>query len=249
MHEFDFSVSHFLTRVQGTRIAVIPQIVADALRVPKVEFPDYLGCERLRIVSKDELKFAFCERPCDWGERQFTYCSNFAKGLRFLNMVRTFFLHPLSHYNYITKPRARFLLFFLEQLTIDFLFHFILYIIDVHRDSASCDKLIFPSTITRILCHFSVPFPASDHFSVPFPASDHFSYMCAIDAVTIKHSEVQFRSRQSRSAAPFSHLAPSRSTPSTSAPSSSTSDMSLRDMMMQLQRMDARLDTLYTELY
>ena len=27
------------------------------LRVYKVKFPDYLGCERLRTVSKDELKW------------------------------------------------------------------------------------------------------------------------------------------------------------------------------------------------
>ena len=50
------------------------------------------------------------------------------------------------------------------------------------------------------------------------------------------------------STAPFSHSAPSRSTPSASALSSS-GDVSLRDVMAQLQRMDARLDTLSTELY
>ena len=169
------------------------------LRVLRVEFPIYPGCERLRTVSKDELKSAFYERPSDWGERQFTYCSSFAKGLRFLNMVMTFVLHPLFHYNSIIELRARFLLSLLEHLTIDFPSHFILSIINVHRDSASHDKLIFPSAITRILCHFSVP----------FPASDHFSYMCAIDAATIKRSEVQFRSRQSGSAAPPFSSAPS----------------------------------------
>ena len=72
MHGFDFSVPHFLTRVQGTCIAVTPQIVADVLRVLRVEFPDYPGCERLRTVSKDELKSTFCECPFDWGECQFT---------------------------------------------------------------------------------------------------------------------------------------------------------------------------------
>ena len=55
----------------------------------------------------------------------------------------TFVLHPLSHYNSITKPRARFLLSLLEHLTIDFPSHFILSIIDVHLDVASRDKLIF----------------------------------------------------------------------------------------------------------
>ena len=106
MHGFDFSVPLFHTRVRGTRIAVTSQLVVNVLRVPRVEFPDYLGCEHLRTVSKDELKFAFCEHPSDWGERQFTYCSDFAKGPRFFNMVMTFFLHPLSHYNSITEPCA-----------------------------------------------------------------------------------------------------------------------------------------------
>ena len=140
-----------------------------------------------------------------------------------MNMMMTFVLHPLSHYNSITEPRARFLLSLLEHLTIDFPFHFIFSIIDVHWDSASRDKFIFPSAIMRILCHFSVPFPSFDHFSI----------MCAIDYATIKRSEAQFRSRQTDSAAPSSRFAPSRSTPSTSAPSSSD-DASLGDVLAQL---------------
>ena len=101
-----------------------------------------------------------------------------------MNMVMTFVLQPLSHYNSITKPHARFLLYLLEHLTIDFPSHFILSIIDVCLDSASRDKLIFPSAITRILRHFSVPSPSSDHFTV----------MCTIDYTTIKRSKAQFRS-------------------------------------------------------
>ena len=72
--------------------------------------------------------------------------------------------------------------------------------------------------------------------------------MCAIDYATVKRSEAQFRSRQMNSATPSSHSAPSRSTPSAFAPSFS-GDVSLGDVMAQLQRMDARLDTLSTELY
>ena len=148
-------------------------------RVPRIEFPDYPSCERLRTVSRDELMSAFCERTSAWGERLFTPCRPFAKGPRFMNIVMTFVLHPLSHYNSITKARARFLLSLLEHLTIDFPSHFILSIIDVHLDSTSRDKLIFPSTITRILRHFSIPFPSSDHFIV----------MCAIDYTTVKRSK------------------------------------------------------------
>ena len=108
--------------------------------------------------------FSFYEHPTDWGDRQFTPCKAFAKTPRFMNMVMTFILHPLFHYNSITEPRARFLLALLEHLTIDFPSHFFLSILDVYRNTATRDKFIFPSTIMRILCHFSVPFPSSDHF-------------------------------------------------------------------------------------
>ena len=100
-----------------------------------------------------------------------------------MNMVMTFVLHRLSHYNSITKPHARFLLSLLEHLTIDFSSHFILSIIDVHKDLASRDKLIFSSTIMRIL----------RHFFILFLAFDDFSYKYAIDAAIVKRSEAQFK--------------------------------------------------------
>ena len=97
---------HFITHVRGTRIAVTPQIIADVLHVPRVEHTDYPGSDHFKTLSKDELISAFYEHPSDWGEHQFTYYLDFAKGPQFLNMVMTFVLHPLSHYNSITKPCA-----------------------------------------------------------------------------------------------------------------------------------------------
>ena len=122
----------------------------------------------------------------------------------------------------------------LEHLTIVFPSHFILSILDVYKDTTTCDKLIFPSAITRILRHFSVPFPTSNHFHV----------MCAIDATTVKRSEAQLCSRWSDAAAP-----PTPSALSTSTPSTSARGMTLDAIMVQLQRMDARLDSLFIELY
>ena len=184
MHEIERFIPHFVTRVRGVSILVTPQLVVDELRVPRIEFPDYPSCECLRTMSKDELMSTFCECPSEWGECQFTYCSAFAKGPRFLNMVMTFVLYPFLHYIFITESHARFLLSLLEHLTIDFPSHSILSLINVFQDSASRDKLIFPFAITRIL----------RHFSIPFPASDPFTFMCAIDVATIKRSEAQLRS-------------------------------------------------------
>ena len=72
MHGFDYSVPLFVTCIRGTRIVVTPDIVSDVLCVPRVEHPDYPGCDRLKTTSKGELISSFYERPSDWGEHQFT---------------------------------------------------------------------------------------------------------------------------------------------------------------------------------
>ena len=147
-------------------------------------------------------------------------------------MVMTFTLYPLSHYNSITEPRARFLLSLLKGLIIDFPSHFIL-LMDVYKDTMTRDKLIFPFAITKILCHFSVSYPKSSHFSV----------MCAIDAATVRWSKAQLRPKwpQTETATPLA-----RSTPSTSAPSStSAGGVSFEAIMAQLKRMDAHLAEMY----
>ena len=107
-------------------MVVTPGIVFEVLHMPRIAHPNCPGCEHLRTVSKDELLSLFCETPSSWGNHQNTSCLAFAKGSRIFNMVMTFILHPLSHYNTITKPRAQFLLSLIEGLTIDFPSHFIL---------------------------------------------------------------------------------------------------------------------------
>ena len=180
-YEFYYSVSHFFTRVQGTHIVVNPNLISEVLHVSRVVHRDYPSSDRLRIVSKDELSFLFYEIPSSWGDCQNTICSGFAKGLRFLNMVMTFVLHPLSHYNSITESRARFLLSLLEELTINFPSHFILSFIDIYKDVTTHDKFIFPLAITWILCYAFVSYLESSYFFV----------MCAIDVATIRWSEAQ----------------------------------------------------------
>ena len=94
-------------------------------------------------------------------------------------MVITFVLHPLSHYNSITEPRARFLISLLEGHTIDFPSHFILSLIYVYKDTTTRDKLIFPFAIKRIIHHASISYPESAHFSI----------MGAISGASVRRSE------------------------------------------------------------
>ena len=150
-------------------------------------------------------------------------------------MVMIFILHPLSHYNSITEPRAQFLLSLLEDISIDFPSHFILSLIDVYRDTTTRDQLIFPSTITRLLHKFSISFLESPHFPV----------MSAIDAATIQRSEAQLRPKRPRTE---TTTLPSSTAPSTFAPSSSAGGVTVEAIMAQLVRMDTFLDTLGDEL-
>ena len=234
-HRFNTSVPQFVTSVRGMCIVVTSDLILEVLHVPKVAYPNYPGCDHLRTMSKYELSSLFCETSSSWGDHQNTPCLSFAKGLRFLNMVMTFILHPLSHYNSITEPRARFLLSLLKEISIDFPSHFILSLIDVYKDMATRDKLIFPSAITRILRHFSVSYPKSTHFFV----------MYAVDTATVWWSEAQHRLRRPRTE---TTTPPTSSTPSTLASSSSAGGVTLEAIMAQLVRMDARLDTLNDEL-
>ena len=133
-------------------------------------------------------------------------------------MVMTFILHPLSHYNTVIEPRAHFLLSFIEDLSIDFPSHFILSLIDVYKDTTTCDKLIFPSAITWLL----------RQFFVSYPISPHFTFICAINATTVRRSAAQLRLRQLRIG--MAALLAS-TTPSSSAPSSSASGVTLEAIM------------------
>ena len=54
----------------------------------------------------------------------------------------------------------------MEGFPLDFPSHFITSILDVYLDTATHDKLIFPSVIMRILQHFSIPIPLSPLFNI-----------------------------------------------------------------------------------
>ena len=100
---------------------------------------------------------------------------------------------------------------------------------------ATYDKLIFPLAITRIL----------HHFSIPIPDSSYCTTLGAIDTGSVRRSEAQLRLKRPH----VETTDPAASAvPSTFAPSSSTGGVTLKAIMVQLQCMDAHLDTLSDEL-
>ena len=134
MHAINIFVPRFTTVFRCTCIIVTPELISKILRVPRVNHPDYPSHWRLSSISRDELASLFCEKAMLWGGTLNFYTTEFVKGPRILNMVMTFVLTPWSHYNTITKPRARFLLSLMEDLSIDFPSHMIVSIIDCYQD-------------------------------------------------------------------------------------------------------------------
>ena len=137
MHDIDTAVPQFVTTFRGTRIVVTPNLISEVLHIPKVTHLDYPHCERLWTVSRDDFFSHFYEKPSLWGGALNNPCSGFAKGPHSFNMVMTFNLTPLSYYNSITKPRARFLLSLMEGRSIEFPSHFITSILDMYLDTAT----------------------------------------------------------------------------------------------------------------
>ena len=63
IHGINTSVPWFSMTFRGTRIVVTLDLISEVLHVLRVLHPDYLGCERLRTVSRDEILSHFCETP------------------------------------------------------------------------------------------------------------------------------------------------------------------------------------------
>ena len=96
-----------------------------------LDHPDYPSHSSICNIPRVELASLFCEKAMVWEDTLNFFITEFAKGLRILNMVMTIVLTPRSHYNTITEPRAHFLLSLQEDLFIDFPSHMIVSMIDI----------------------------------------------------------------------------------------------------------------------
>ena len=109
-----------------------------------------------------------------WGDTFNFITHDFAKGPRIRNMVKRFVLTPWSHYNTINVPHAHFLFSLLDGLSIYFLSHMIVSMIDIYQDTATLYKLIFLSAITCILTHMHIYIPSLSLFFIMGAISKEF---------------------------------------------------------------------------
>ena len=203
------SVPRFNMVFRGTLIIVTLKLISQVLHVPRVDHLDYLNHLYLSSISRDKLASLFYEKATLWGGTLNFSTIEFAKGPQILNMVMTFVLIPRSHQNTITEPCACFLLSLIEGLSIDFPSHMIVSILDCYQDTATRDKLIFPSAITRILTHMHVTIPLSPFLYVMGAIIKESIWRSAAQLVAKRpHVKMTDAAPTSR---PFSSSAPSSS--------------------------------------
>ena len=166
MHAINTSIPRFTIVFRGRRIVVTLEFISKVLNFPIVNRPDYPSHHHLNSISRNEIASLFCEKAMVWGKTLNFSTTEFAKGPRILNMVMTFVLTPWSHYNTIIESHTQFLLSLWEEFSIDFPSHMIESMIDCYRDTATRDKLIFPSAITHIISNVHVTIPLSSPFYV-----------------------------------------------------------------------------------
>ena len=106
IHAIDNSISQFITVFRCICNVVTSKLISEVLRIPRADLPDYPSHEHLSSISRDELALLFCEKAILWGGSLNFSTTEFAKGLRILNMVMTFVLTSQSHYNTIIEPHA-----------------------------------------------------------------------------------------------------------------------------------------------
>ena len=84
------------------------------------------------------------------------------------------------------------------------------------------------------------------HLTIPIPDSPYFTIMGAISASVVRWSEAQLQLKRPQVGITdlVASIGPSSSTPSTST----AGGVTLEAIMAQLQRMDARLDSLTDEM-
>ena len=150
---------------RGTHIAVTPNFIFAVLHVPRVAHPNYPSHTHLHTIFRDKLALLFNEMAMVWGDTL-----NLSTQLSLLKIQGSliWWWSLFSHHSHTITPSLSLMLvsFFLSWKIFLYIFpsHMIVSMIDIYRDTATRDKLIFPLTITRSLTHLHFTIPSSPLF-------------------------------------------------------------------------------------
>ena len=97
---------------------ISPDVVASALKIPKVAHPRYPYTGKL-VPLPDTMMELFYGKTIEWGKKKSNPTTEFTCEARLFNLVMSHNLLPVSHRNTIFLRRAQFLYVFMTGVSID----------------------------------------------------------------------------------------------------------------------------------
>ena len=97
---------------------ISPDVVASALKIPRVAHPGYPYIVQL-VPLRDSMMELFCGKTIAWGTKKTNTTTKFTCEARLFNLVMSHNLLPVSHRNTIFLRRAQFLYVFMTGVSID----------------------------------------------------------------------------------------------------------------------------------
>ena len=143
--------------VRGVGYTITPSVVANALKVPVVQYPVYLYDESPPL---DDIMSYITRSSIQWGSNHRITTTKLTEIHYLFFRIACHSFWPISHLHTILLEHCAFLYALVNDAPISFSHLFIRSLIKVHRSSSIAHALFFPVFIHRILLHLGlVEFP------------------------------------------------------------------------------------------
>uniref|UniRef100_A0A2N9ERH9 Putative plant transposon protein domain-containing protein n=1 Tax=Fagus sylvatica TaxID=28930 RepID=A0A2N9ERH9_FAGSY len=110
--------------------------------------------------TDDTIMSYFSEETIAWGSSSKCGSQSFTAKTRVFNLIMSFNILPLSHWNTLSKSRARFLYAFMKGVSIDLPSVICREMIEMHHCKDTASLLNYPCLITRLFTYLEITLPS-----------------------------------------------------------------------------------------
>ena len=151
-NEFDFFFRNKIYHIS-------PDLVSTALQLLRVSEAGYPFAPTTDPTD-DTIMSYFSEKTMAWGSSSKCGSQSFTAKTRVFNLIMSFNILPLSHWNTLSKSRARFLYAFMKGVSIDLPSVICREMIEMHHCKDTSSLLNYPCLITRLFTYLKITLPS-----------------------------------------------------------------------------------------
>ena len=151
-NEFDFFFRNKIYHIS-------PDVVSTALQLLRVSEAGYPFAPTTDPTD-DTIMSYFSEKTMAWGSSSKCGSQSFTAKTRVFNLIMSFNILPLSHWNTLSKSRARFLYAFMKGVSIDLPSVICREMIEMHHCKDTASLLNYPCLITRLFTYLKITLPS-----------------------------------------------------------------------------------------